>query len=281
MAKHDLVVFSVIRNGIQNGYPFVEAYSSWFNYCDQVFVLDGCSSDGTDVVLRHLSQINPRFGYGRAPWPETGVGGSSIAEFTNQCLETVRSKAERLVYIQADEILERETREKLSRWVQGAVEFTKYVLFWNSFYRVIRFENNAERSRATTWRAIKLFPSAASVRSTGDGLSFELDGVPIAQWDDEVLHYGWNFAVNILQKHANLVNLYSDNSIYRRRAILATRMLSANEHSTALLDALDPQYVDLVRPFLGTHPDCVQHLLGQQCYDPYVGLALLRYGVNW
>lgn len=281
MSKHDLIVFSIIRNGIQNGYPFVEAYGSWFNYCDQVFVLDGCSTDGTDVVLRYLSQINSKFVYERARWPQIHIAGNSIAMFTNQCLDIIRSRAMRLVYIQADEVLERKTREKLSHCIQGAVEFTKYVLFWNSFYKIIRFENNTDRSRATSWKAIKLFPSSAQVKSTGDGLSFKLDGVPIVQWDDEVLHYGWNFPINILQKHANHANLYSDNSRYRRRAVLAADMLSRHQYSTAHLESLDPGYIRSAQPFIGRHPSCVQHLLGQQYYDPYVGLGLLQDGVNW
>lgn len=280
--KHDLIVFSVIRNGILNGYPFVEAYSSWFNYCDRVFVLDGYSADGTDVVLRHLAQISRKFAFERAPWPKTRRGGTSIASFTNQCLGIVRSRAKRLVYIQADEIFGRETRKKLSVWKrEDAVELTRYVLFWNSFHRVIRFESDTDRSRSTEWKAIKHFPSSASVRSIGDGLSFEVKGVPVTQWDNEVLHYGWNFPVNIVQKHANHMNLYSDNPRYRRRGILATRMLAENVYPRVLLDRLDPEYIDLARPFLGQHPACVHHLLGRQCYDPYVGLMLLRNGVNW
>lgn len=281
MEQYDLVVFSVIRNGIQNGYPFVEAYSSWFEYCDQVYVLDGFSTDGTDIVLNHLSQINHKFVYDRAKWPESNIGGSAIAKFTNECLSKVNNKGQRLVYIQADEILERSTREKIFACTHQTVELTRYVLFWNSFFKIIRFENDNSRSRSTIWHAIKLFPSTANIKSVGDGLSFELKDQEIVQWDDEVLHYGWNFPINILQKHANHYNLYSGDARYRKRAVLAAHLLSKNEYSTRLLDALDPEYINLARPFLGNHPDCVQHLLGQHCYDPYVGLNLLRSGVKW
>ena len=62
-----LTVFSIIRNGIQNGYPFVEAYGSWFGYCDHVFVLDGQSTDGTQLILDELSQIEEKFSYASAP----------------------------------------------------------------------------------------------------------------------------------------------------------------------------------------------------------------------
>src|SRR3712207_8558268 len=30
-----LTVFSVVRNGVANGYPFVESYASWFAHADR------------------------------------------------------------------------------------------------------------------------------------------------------------------------------------------------------------------------------------------------------
>jgi hypothetical protein len=281
MTHNDITVFSVIKNGIQNGYPFVEAYASWSNYCDKIFVLDGHSDDGTDIVLRELSRILPNFEFQRAPWPPLVPGGSSIAHFTNMCLSTVKKTADRLIYVQADEIFEKQTREKLSNYYGGAVELTQYILFWNSFYKIIRFENNKDTSRSTLWKAIKLFPSIADVTSIGDGLTFQIRDIPINQWNDEVFHYGWNFPVNILQKHASHVNLYSDNPQYQYRALHAGNFLKSRNYSRQDLEDLDPQYHDIARPFKGKHPDCVHHLLGMNFYDPYVGLTLLKNGVKW
>lgn len=279
--KSDLVVFSAIRNGINNGYPFVEAYGSWLNYCDRIFILDGNSDDGTDIVLRQLSKISPKFVFEKAPWPTASEQGSSIAQFTNQCLDIVRPMADRLIYMQADEILEKRTREKLSQWHGGPVELTKYVLFWNSFHRVIRFQQDSTRSRSTEWHSIKFFLSSSKARSVGDGLSFDVSNEQVTCWDDEVLHYGWNFPINILQKHTSHVRLYSDYPIYRKRAKDAAAMLYQRAFSREALDALDPQYLNIARPFIGRHPDCVQHLVDKTYYDPYLGLSLLRNSVIW
>jgi len=281
MTNNDLTVFSCIKNGIRNGYPFVEAYASWSNYCDKIFVLDGYSDDGTDIILRKLSNLLPNFEFQFAPWPSFSSEGSSIAQFTNLCLSKVKKNSNRLIYVQADEIFEKQTREKLSTFVGGAVEFTQYILFWNSFYKIIRFENTKHSSRSTLWKAIKLFPSVADVTSIGDGLTFRVRDIPINQWDDEVFHYGWNFPVNILQKHINHATLYPDNARYQYRARQASLLLKNGNYSIQDLEDLDPQYKDIARPFNGKHPDCIYHLIGKDFYDPYVGLTLLKNGVMW
>ena len=281
MEKQRLAVFSIIKNGIQNGYPFVEAFGSWLDYCDHVFVLDGGSTDGTDIVLQQMAELSDKFTFASSPWPARSSGGSAIAEFTNRALDMIKPAADLLMYVQADEIFPRETRQKMRDWKDtNPVEFTRYVLFWNSFYKVIVFDENT-RTRSTAWHAIRLFPSNIEIRSKGDGLSFDIGGKATIPIDDEILHYGWNFPVNILQKHVSHANLYPDNWRYRKRGNFALQMLRNKNFDTRLLNALDPQYEKSCRPFMGRHPLCVQHLLGLSCYDPYVGLALLRCGVKW
>jgi len=279
--KLDFVVFSALKNGILNGYPFVEAYGSWLNYCDRIFILDGNSDDGTDVVLRQLSKISPKFIIEKASWPKANEKGSSIAEFTNICLKMVKPMASRLVYIQADEILEKNTRHKFAEWHGGFVELTKYVLFWNSFHRIISFHNNAHRSRSTEWHSIKFLPADSKAVSIGDGLSFEIYDQPCVKWDDEVFHYGWNFPVNILQKHINHMHLYSENSRYKKRGKKAIALLNKENFSRSTLDLLDPEYIKIARPFSGFHPECMQHLIDKPFYDPYLGLSLLQNPNNW
>lgn len=278
-----LVVFSVIKNGIINGYPFVESYSSWFDFCDEVFVLDGYSTDGTTAVLEQLSRINKKFRFEQAEWPTTSKGGSSIAEFTNECLRRVRSRGAWLCYMQADEFMPSYLRRKVADYRASAVEFLWYSLFWNTWNKVVVFEKEAgPRTCFTKYCSIKLFPSHADISSCGDGLSFDLrGGVELRQWEDKILHYGWNFPVNILQKHVSHANLYPENVRYFKRGLLCKRMLRTGRYDIDKLDALDPIYFDKVRPFVGIHPECVQHLLNQPFYDPYVGLSLLSRGVRW
>jgi glycosyltransferase involved in cell wall biosynthesis len=266
-----LTVFSVIRNGIRNGYPFVEAYGSWLGYCDRVVVVDGGSEDGTRYILEELASIEPSVDVVSRPWPPASSEGSAIAEFTNRALDVAREGATRLMYVQADEIYTKAQRGLVGEWSDGALEFSGCVNFWNAFDTVVAGELPAHY--------IRLFPASAEVRSVGDGFTFEVRGTPVERSAQTILHYGWCFPINILNKHVSHARLYRDDPAYRVRGILARLMLSRRAFDRHLLDALAPQY----RPvrFDGEHPACMRHLLRCEVYDPYIGLERLRNGVRW
>jgi hypothetical protein len=268
-----LTVFSIIRNGIQNGYPFVEAYGSWLAYCDRLVVLEGCSTDGTGAVLRELCRLNPRLEVIERPWPAPRQAGSAIAQFTDQARALAAPGADWLMYIQADEIYTRLQRQMVRQWSRAgdALEFPGCINFWNSLDRVLGDE--------IPWRYVRLFPSGAPARSLRDGYSFDLGGTPLERAADPILHYGWCFPVNILQKHLSHAALYRDDPQYRLRGWLAGLMLRQGRYDQRLLDALAPQYHP--RPFQGEHPECMRHLLGLNVYDPYRGLERLEAGASW
>jgi len=266
-----LTVFSVIRNGIQNGYPFIEAYASWFGYCDRVLVVDGESTDGTDVVLDELAKIDPCFSFISRPWPDDGRGGQAIAKQTNAALALASDGADRVMYVQADEIYTESQRRLVQEWVNGALEFRGCVNFWNSLDTVL--------ANDFPMRYIRLLVAGAGARSIADGFSFDLGETPITRLDEDILHYGWCFPVNILQKHVSHAGLYSDQPVYRTRGRLARLMLAQRVFDRRLLNALEPEYRPV--PFEGEHPECMRHLLGAEVYDPYTGLELLDRGVRW
>jgi hypothetical protein len=267
----DLVVFSVIRNGITNGYPFIEAFGSWLGYADRVLVVDGQSDDGTREALDQLAAIDPSFVVVSEPWPETQSGGTAIAQLTNSARAHAGAQGERLVYIQADEIYTPAQRRLLAEHRSPtALEFSGCTNFWNSFHSVVANE--------FPMRYLRMFPASASAVSLGDGYSFDVD-VEIEHLPDMILHYGWCFPVNILYKHVSHGRLYSDDPGYRLRGMLARLLLEQRRYDRRFLDALAPQYRPT--PFTGTHPDCMAHVLSQVVYDPNQGLELLRSGVRW
>lgn len=268
-----LTVFSILRNGIHNGYPFVEAYGSWLDYCDRLLILEGCSTDGTDVVLRALARLSPKVEVVSHPWPERSTGGSAIADFTQHALSLAARDSDWLMYTQADEIYTRAQREMIRSWARPgtALGFAGCINFWNSFHRVLADE--------MPWHYVRLFPTETPARSLRDGYSFDLGTVPVARSDEHILHYGWCFPVNILQKHLSHALLYRDDPQYRLRGWLAGIMLRLRRYDRPLLDALAPQYHPT--PFTGRHPDCMTHLLDMTVYDPYVGLVLLEGGAHW
>lgn len=267
----DLVVFTAIRNGITNGYPFVEAFGSWLGLADLLLVLDGESDDGTREALDRLAAIDGSVVVASAPWPTAQTGGTAIAQLTNEALALARDLGRRLVYIQADEIYTRAQRERMVAHTEpSALEFAGCVNFWNSFDTVLENEFPS--------RYVRMFPANATAVSIGDGHSFDLD-CEIEHLPDTFLHYGWCFPVNILYKHVSHGRLYREDLGYRLRGALARLMLEQRRYDRPLLDALAPHYRPT--PFTGTHPDCMTHVLAQVVYDPNAGLELLRSGVRW
>jgi hypothetical protein len=175
------------------------------------------------------------------------------------------------MYVQADEIYTESQRELVRGHRDGALRFAGYLNFWNSMERVLANEPEFE--------LIRLLPPDAPASSIGDGYSFDVGATPVTTLPERVLHYGWCFPVNILQKHVNHAQLYPESPAYRLRGFLARRMLATRSFDPDLLDALAPQYRPV--PFEGEHPACVRHLLGLTVYDPNVGLDLLAGGARW
>lgn len=269
-APTGLTVFSIIRNGITNGYPFIEAYGSWLAYCDRIIVVDGASDDGTREALDLLSSLDRQVEVISRPWPTGSEGGRAIAAFTEAALGEARSRgADRLAYVQADEIYSRRQRA-LVRDTRTALEFGGCINFWNGLDAVL--------GNTFPMRYLRLFPADAEAHSLGDGFSFAVD-CPVATDPEPFLHYGWCFPEQILRKHVGHGRLYGDAPDYRLRAWLAGRMLAQRRYERHLLDALQPQYRPT--PFRGEHPECMRHLLGRSSYDPTVGLQLLANGAVW
>lgn len=270
-AGNGLMVFSIIRNGLTNGYPFIEAYASWLDYADGVFVLDGESTDGTADALAALAKLDDRFTWASAPWPATNQSGEAIAGFTNKALSHARVQAGRLMYVQADEIYTNEQRRLVADWTDGALEFAGCINFWNSFDRVLANE--------FPMTYLRLLGATLDARSIGDGFSFEVGEERVHRIAEQILHYGWCFPENILRKHVSHALLYPDQPAYVARGRLAEMMLAQSRYDRRLLDALLPRYRTV--SFEGVHPEFMRHLLGLRVYDPNVGLDLLAAGARW
>jgi hypothetical protein len=266
-----LTVFSIVRNGITNGYPFLEAYGSWLSDADRVVLVDGESEDGTKDALDELAAIAPHVEVVSRPWPSSATGGVAIAQLTQEALELARLGATRLAYVQADEIFTPAQRVRMGEPSDHALEFRGCVNFWNSFETVL--------ANDFPLRYVRAFPADERIRSIGDGFSFDLGGIPVERTAHEILHYGWCFPVNILRKHLSHSRLYQDHPAYALRGRLAHLLLETGSLDRRLLDALAPQYRPV--PFGGEHPASIRHLLGQLVYDPNPGLDLIEQNAVW
>jgi hypothetical protein len=199
------------------------------------------------------------------------AGGSAIATFSDLARTRAAKGASRLMYVQADEIFTPDQRRLIHERSEGAVEFAGCTNFWNSLETVI--------DNAFPMSYLRHFSADAVAHSIADGFGFDVPDANATRLDEHILHYGWCFPVNILEKHINHGRLYSDQRPYVLRAWLARRMLDRRIFDRRLLNALVPEYRPV--PYRGEHPECVRHLVGLDVYDPYVALDLLRAGVRW
>jgi glycosyltransferase involved in cell wall biosynthesis len=83
----------IVKDVLEQGYPFVEAIASALPICDEFLVSDGYSTDGTYEVLQKISKVNPKVKVHRCKWSDK-KDITILADVTNE----VRSKVQIPIY---------------------------------------------------------------------------------------------------------------------------------------------------------------------------------------
>lgn len=190
--------FTLVRNGSQFDYPYLESLRSLLPLVDQLVINVGVGTDDTRARIEAFARDE---GQGKvvffdSDWqldnPEKKRGGLILSEQTNLALE--RCTGDWCVYLQADEVLHEADRAALrsameSRLSDPAIEglLFEYVHFYGS-YDVIQQTRSAYR------REVRAIKRSSGARSIGDAQSFrKLDGskLRVARSGARVFHYGW------------------------------------------------------------------------------------------
>jgi hypothetical protein len=95
--------FTVVRNGIENGYPFIEAVRSALPLCDEVHVSEGFSTDGSFEALQRAFGGEPKVHLRRDAWGPQGGEGAPIRDALNRVRWDLRPEI--LFQFDANEIL--------------------------------------------------------------------------------------------------------------------------------------------------------------------------------
>jgi glycosyltransferase involved in cell wall biosynthesis len=101
--------FTVVKDGLKQGYPFAESIASMLPVCDELLVSDGFSTDGTYEVLRKIETLNKKVKVYQQEW--TKKSPTVIADLSNELRKKCRF--ENLLYIQAPEIIHEDSIEVL------------------------------------------------------------------------------------------------------------------------------------------------------------------------
>lgn len=233
--------FSIIRNGVTYGYPFVEAITSILPLCDEFIVNVGVSDDETLEVVKAIA--SPKLKIIERKWDMSlRRGGELISVETNNAW--AECTGDWGFYIQADEVL----HEKFFPIVRTAMEQHFYEeniealqFGYKHFYGSYDFvQDNFRNWYVKESRVIKRRPN---IVSWGDGMDFRhADGslLRVKRIAAEIYHYGWVRPPQVMYvKNIGFHQLYFSDEEVKRRVPQA-----------------EQTYHDLghLKRFTGTHP---------------------------
>jgi glycosyltransferase involved in cell wall biosynthesis len=190
--------FTLIRNGTQFDYPFIESLRSLLPLVDELIVNVGV---GTDDTLQRIKKFAQEEGHGKVQYfesvwplddPEKKKSGLILSEQTNLALD--RCTGDWAVYLQADELFHEADYSLIHNHLQTFETDTDiegllfdYVHFYGSF-EVVQETRNAYR------REVRVVKRSSGARSIGDAQSFRKpDGskLKVIRSQARVFHYGW------------------------------------------------------------------------------------------
>jgi glycosyltransferase involved in cell wall biosynthesis len=206
---------SFIRNGIELGYPFIEAISTLSALCDEVVVAVGQSRDGTREALLDAGLPNLRII--DTQWDETNrSGGAELARQTNIAIRHARGQW--CLYLQGDELIHEDDfallRQELERASRDAR--VEALLFrWLHFYGSYEYIGVGRQWYRREIRAVR---NTGLVLSWGDAQGFRtrdergrIRKLRARQTDVRIFHYGWVRPPRAMRaKHQALNRLYHD-----------------------------------------------------------------------
>jgi glycosyltransferase involved in cell wall biosynthesis len=100
--------FMIVKDVLEQGYPFVEAIASALPICDEFLISDGCSEDGTYKVLEKISSLNSKVKVYRHRWPNT-KDISVLADVTNEVRS--RCRFQYIFSVQANEVIHEQSAQ--------------------------------------------------------------------------------------------------------------------------------------------------------------------------
>jgi hypothetical protein len=190
--------FTLVRNGTQFDYPYLESLRSLLPLVDELVINVGIGDDDT---LSRIQAFAESEGAGKVKWfesrwplddPEKKKGGLILSEQTNLALE--RCTGDWCVYLQADEVFHEDDRTRLRQAMQSALSNSQvegllfdYVHFYGSFDVI-------QETRSAYRREVRAFKRSSGARSVGDAQSFrKADGskLRVLRPGARVFHYGW------------------------------------------------------------------------------------------
>lgn len=146
--------FMIVKNVLQQGYPFVEAIASALPICDEFLISDGYSTDGTFKVIEKIAALNPKVKVYKYQWPDK-KDFTVLADVTNELQKKCRF--EYIFSVQANEII----HEQNAALVKALPTIHPYVETFSFPY--LQFANEYVVNEEYRIRFSKNLPSIESI----------------------------------------------------------------------------------------------------------------------
>jgi len=180
--------FTILRDGVRFGYPFVESIKSVLPLVDRFVIQVGDCSDNSLEVLQAIG--DPKIDIEITPWdPAMRKAGEVLAYQTNLAMN--RCDGDWFFYIQADEVIHEDDYPVIRQamednwhkpWVDGIR------------FRYLHFRGDYNiRDPLGYRRQVRIVRNDPQIRSVGDACGFGKNGHRLrsSQINARVFHYGY------------------------------------------------------------------------------------------
>jgi hypothetical protein len=245
--------FTFIHNGIEGGYPFVEAIQQAQPFVDNVFVVDMESTDGTREILEQMNvEIVSGF------WGNEA--GKTLREAHNR---HIKCSGDVIIHFEADEVYDTELLWKISELIDLEV--------YNISVHRLQLEQNFQRCRWYPEPTHRVFPKWQHTRKEGHTtdmahLSYVIPPEAGLLWDiTNCFRDNW---FNRVKNQAEL----RDTSIHCVMTPIHVMHQVEIEENKALMKLKERHWTWAETPF--RIPDALKNLVGLTKYDPMLNLNL-------
>jgi hypothetical protein len=192
--------FTIIKNAVLNDYPVVEAISSVLPIVDEMIVLIGDGSDGTEELIKNIQSDKIKIVH--SVWDTvTYPHGTVLAAETNKAFDLISSEFDWAFYIQADEAV----HEKYYASVIQACQQYKDDL------KVEGLLFNVGDSRKWYSKEVRIIRNDKKIRSFRDAQGFRVGKrkLNVKLIDAFIYHYGWvRSPETILAKNTHVKDIW-------------------------------------------------------------------------
>lgn len=248
--------FTIIRNAVKNDYPIVEAITSILPVVDEMIVLVGDCTDGTEELIRSIA--SPKIKIHHSVWnTQLQAGGVVLAEETNKAFALIDPASTWAFYIQADEVIHEKYHAAI---IEGCKKYkddnrVQGLLFkYLHFYGTYQYVGDSRRWYSHEVRIIRNDKCISAYRDA-QGFRVGEKRLDVAMIDAWVYHYGWvKSQEKMITKMKDVSNYWIADKAEWERFMAKENMFSFEDY-------------DSISRFTGSHPKVMENRIQQQDYD--------------